>query len=129
MEFKTQISWTKHNLTLYVIIMSRTNFRLNLHSIVCLNVKELLAQSRHNILSLSDSNGIWTHNHLVCKRTLSHLASLVKWLIVCLRTKWLWVQILLLSQSDIILFLKLIKYYRVLDHPKNTLITEVNIPQ
>ena len=27
-------------------------------------------------LSLSDSNGIWTHNHLVRKRTLNHLAKL-----------------------------------------------------
>ena len=27
-----------------------------------------------------DCNGIRTHNHLVCKRTLNHLARLVKWL-------------------------------------------------
>ena len=27
-----------------------------------------------------DCNGIWTHNHLVCKRTLNHLAKLDKWL-------------------------------------------------
>ena len=26
--------------------------------------------------SLSDSNGIRTHNHLVCKQTLNHLAKL-----------------------------------------------------
>ena len=45
-----------------------------------LNVKELLARSRHKIWSLSDSNWTWTHNHLVCKRTLNHLAKLVKWL-------------------------------------------------
>ena len=32
---------------LYVVIMSRTSF--NLHSIVCLNVKELLARSRDHI--------------------------------------------------------------------------------
>ena len=35
-----------------------------------------------------------THNHLVCKRTINHLAklaSLAKWLGVRLRTKWLWV--------------------------------------
>ena len=46
---------------------------------------------------LSSSNGIRTHNHLVRKRTLNHLAnwllaSLAKWLSVRLRTKWLWVR-------------------------------------
>ena len=82
---------------LYVIIMSRTSFRVNPHSIVCLNVKELLARSRCHIWSLSDSNEIRTHNHLVRKRTLNHLASLAKWLSVRLRTKWLWVWISLLS--------------------------------
>ena len=54
--------------------MSRTNFRVNLHYIACLNVKELLAQSRHHTL-----------------------ASLATWLSVRLRTKWLWIQITLLS--------------------------------
>ena len=33
----------------------------------CLNVKELSAQSRHCIRSLSDCNRIQIHNHLVCK--------------------------------------------------------------
>ena len=61
---------------LYVIIMSRKRFRVNLHSIVCLNVKELLARSTCHIWSLSDSNVIRTHNHLVRKRTLNHLAKL-----------------------------------------------------
>ena len=60
----------------------------------CLNVKELLAQKRYDIWSLSDSNRIWTHNHLVLKWTLNHLA---KWLSVRLWTKWLWVRIPLLS--------------------------------
>ena len=36
----------------------------------CLNVKELLAQSRHKIWSLSDCSWTRTKNHLVCKRTL-----------------------------------------------------------
>ena len=63
-----------------VIIMSRMSFRVNLLSIFCLNVQELLAHSRHHIWSLSDSNEIRTHNHLVCKRTLNHLANLTKWL-------------------------------------------------
>ena len=46
----------------------------------CLNVKELLARNRRDIWSLSNSNGIRTHNHLVRKRTLNHLAKLAKWL-------------------------------------------------
>ena len=48
---------------LYVIIMSRTRFRVNLHSIVCLNVKELLVRSRCHIWSLSklsDNNIVTT---------------------------------------------------------------------
>ena len=58
--------------------MSRTRFRVNPHSIVCLNVKEFLARSRRHIWILSDSNEIRTHNHLVRKRTLDHLAKLAK---------------------------------------------------
>ena len=65
---------------LYVIIMTRTSFRVNPHAKVCLNFKELLAQSRRHIWSLSDSNETRTHNYLVRKRTLNHLAKLVKWL-------------------------------------------------
>ena len=42
----------------------------------CLSVKELLVQNRHHIWSLNDSNGTWTNNHLVCKRTLNHLTKL-----------------------------------------------------
>ena len=56
----------------------------------CLNVKELLAQSRRKIWSLSDCNWTRTQKHLVRKRTLNHLAKLVllgKWLSVRLRTK------------------------------------------
>ena len=64
---------------LYVIVMSRMSLRLNLHSIVCLNVKELLARSKRHIWSLND-NKIQTHNNLVCKWTLNHLAKLAKWL-------------------------------------------------
>ena len=51
---------------------------LSLYS--CLNIKELLAQNRHNIWSLNDFNGTQTHNHLVCKQKLNHLAKLAKWL-------------------------------------------------
>ena len=42
----------------------------------CLDVKELLARSRREIFSLSDCNWTRTHNHLVHKRTLNHLAKL-----------------------------------------------------
>ena len=47
-------------------------------------VKKILAQNRRHIWSLSDCNGTQTHNHLVHKRTLNHLAKLAfyyKWLI------------------------------------------------
>ena len=65
---------------LYGIIMSGTSFKGNPHSIVCLNVKELLDQSRCYIWSLSDSNVIRTHTHLVHQQKLSHLAKLAaKW--------------------------------------------------
>ena len=60
----------------------------------CLNVKELLARNRGDIWRLSDSNGIRTHSHLVCKRTLTSLGKLLR---IPLRTKWLWVRIPLLS--------------------------------
>ena len=65
---------------LYVVIMSRTSFRVNLDSIVCLNVKDFLSPSRHHMWGLSDSNEMRTQNHLVCKGTQTHLAKLTKWL-------------------------------------------------
>ena len=64
---------------LYVIIMSRTSFRVNPHPIVCLNVMEHLARSNHHIWSLSDMNQIRTHDHLVGKQRLNHLVKLAKW--------------------------------------------------
>ena len=64
--------------------MSRTSFRANLPSIVCLNVKELLARSRLHIGILSDSNAIRTQNHLVRKQIVNGLAKLAYWL-----AKWL----------------------------------------
>ena len=42
--------------------------------------KELLARNRCEFWNLSDCNRARTHNHLVCKRTLNHLAKLAKWL-------------------------------------------------
>ena len=65
---------------LYVIIMSHTSFKMNSHSVVCPNVKELLALRRRHILSLRDSNEIRTHNSCVHKRIFNHLAKLAKWL-------------------------------------------------
>ena len=50
---------------------------------------------------LSDCNGTRTHNHLIRKRTLNHLAKLAKWLIVRLRIKWLWVRVPLQSPKKI----------------------------
>ena len=52
-----------------------------------LTVEELLARGTCHIWSLSYSNEIQTHNHLVRKRTLS----------VRSQTKWLWIRISLLS--------------------------------
>ena len=71
---------------LYVFIISRTSFRVNPHSIVGLNVKELLAQGRQHVWSLSDRNEIGTHNYLVRKRTRKHLAKLTKWFSCILST-------------------------------------------
>ena len=53
-----------------------TSFSVNPHSIVYLNVTELLARSRRHIWSLCDSNVIRTYNHLVRKRTFNHWAKL-----------------------------------------------------
>ena len=55
-----------------------------------------------DVIISCDCNGTRTHNRLVCKRTLNHLAmasfaSLAKWLSVRLRTKWLWVRVPLQS--------------------------------
>ena len=47
----------------------------------------------------------YSHNHLVHKQTLNHLAklaSLAKWLSICLWTKWLWVRVQLQSIKCII---------------------------
>ena len=57
--------------------MSRTRFRVNLHNLH--NIKRLLARNKRDIWSLSDSNKIQTHKHLVRKQTLNHLPKLAKW--------------------------------------------------
>ena len=67
----------------------------------CLNVKELFARNRRDILGLSDWNGTQTHNHLVRKRKLNHSAKLViiaKWLSVRLQTQCLHVRVPLQSR-------------------------------
>ena len=51
---------------------------MNLHSIVFLNVKKLLAWSRRHIWGLCDSNENRTHNHLAREWKLYHLAKLAK---------------------------------------------------
>ena len=86
--FNGTISW------LYVIIMSwlyvsMYNFQSESTLYSCLNIKELLAWNRHHIWSLSDSNRIRTHNHLVRKWILNHLAKLAKllssfWVLICI---------------------------------------------
>ena len=85
--------WLAITFVVLYIIMSRTSFRVNPHSLVCQNVKELLA-----LKFISDSNVIRTHNHLVRKRTLN------QWLGVRLRTKWLWVRIQLLSFKHLLCY-------------------------
>ena len=65
-----------------------------------LNVKEPLGQSRREIWRLSDCNWTRTHNHLVDKGTLNHLAKpacLFKWLSIRFWTKWLRVRVQLQS--------------------------------
>ena len=47
------------------------------------DVKELLVQNRHHIWSFRHNNRIQTHNHLVCKRKLNHLAKQAKWFEFC----------------------------------------------
>ena len=44
----------------------------------CLNFKELCTQNWCIMWSFSGSNRIWTHNHLVHKRTLNYLAKFAK---------------------------------------------------
>ena len=56
----------------------RYNFQSEPTLYICLNVKELLAGNWRHIWSLSDSNGTRTHNHLLRKRTFSHLVKLRK---------------------------------------------------
>ena len=77
---------SKKHFRQYVVVISRTSFRVNLDSLICLNIKQLLGRSRHHIWSLIDSTGIRTHDHFVLKRTLNYLAKVAKWLSCVLST-------------------------------------------
>ena len=71
---------TLYHIWYWTFKQEKWDFRVNPHNIGCLNVKELPVRSWHHIWSLSDSNVIQNHNHLVRKQTLNHLAKLAKWL-------------------------------------------------
>ena len=62
----------------YVIIMSRIRFRANLNSIVTWMSRNALVKT--GTLYEVDNKEIRTHNPLIHKWTLDHLAKLVKWL-------------------------------------------------
>ena len=66
--------------------MSRTGFRVNLHSIVCLNAKEVFARSRRHIWSIAGFEPTTTPLSSVNPQPLD-------WLSVRLQTKWLGVRI------------------------------------
>ena len=85
---------------LYVIIISGTSFRVNPHSIVCLNDKEILAPSSCYISSLSGRNEIPNHNHLIRKRTLDHLPKLAKWL-SCLLSFYMYGAFIIMSRMSL----------------------------
>ena len=107
-DFSLKYAWKK---TLFNIFITRVYLAICSHHVTyafqsestlysCLNVKELLAQKKHKIWSLSDFNWPQTCSHLVCKRILNHLAKLAihsfaKQVVVGsdLQTKWLWVQV------------------------------------
>ena len=85
---------------LCVLIVSHMHFRVNLHIMQLPDYQGTGWSNRHDIWSLRNCNRIWTHSHLVHKRTVNHLTkltSLAKWLSLRLQTKQLWVQTLLQS--------------------------------
>ena len=47
---------------------------------LCLRAIYLVKNLFVTFFSINFSNETWTHDHLVCKRTLKHLAKLAKWL-------------------------------------------------
>ena len=87
----------------------------------CLNVKELLARSRHKIWSLSDCNWTRTQNLLVRKLTLNHLA---KWLSACLQTMWFWVRVQLRLLKTI---MQPFLHYLKINSPPNKVVQTKNL--
>ena len=53
-----------------------------IHILKLTECQELLPRNRREISSLSDCNGIRTHNHLVRKRTLNYVTKLLCWVFV-----------------------------------------------
>ena len=98
----------QYSCLLYYIVVTRwsqTTHYIKIQSRSCndaLHIKHLLSYktitaymfSKWIILSpkilkkikCCDCNRNWTHNHLVCKQALNHLAKLVKWLSCIMRT-------------------------------------------
>ena len=65
---------------LHVVYHVRYAFQSEFTLYSCLNVEELFPRKTCDIWSLSANSEIRTHNQLVRKRTLNHLAKLAKWL-------------------------------------------------
>ena len=63
---------------LYILIMSRTPFRVIPHSIVTSMSRTTLFERGALMWKLSDCNWTWTPNHLVRKQRLNYLAKLTK---------------------------------------------------
>ena len=83
---KWQIEWTTPCVLICTVHLSACSYHLKntffsestLYS--CLNVNKHLRGKIRNIWRLSDWIWTQTHNLLVCKRTLKHLAKLANWL-------------------------------------------------
>ena len=71
--FSLQCIW------LYDLVMSHSRSEW-IRTPYLANVKNLLTQNNRHIQNLMDCNKIGTHDHLVRKGTLNHLAQLTKWL-------------------------------------------------
>ena len=78
---------------LYVLVMSRTRFRVNPHSIVAWMSRNSLFKAGAKSEWLSDCNWTRTQSHLVRKQTLNHYAKLS----VHLQANWFWVRVQLQS--------------------------------
>ena len=65
---------------LFLLIMSRTRFRVNPQSVFAKISRHSFAHNRCDIWILSGCNETRTHNRFVRERTLHHLAKLTKWL-------------------------------------------------